>query len=343
VKVLLTGGTGYVGAHAVAALIDAGHELRLLARRPERVATTLGGLGIDTVAIDVVAGDMTDPDAVKRAVDGMDAVIHAAAVVAALDRKEAEKTVDVNVTGTRTVIDAALAAGCDPVIHVSSIAAVFRPNAEIISSDLPPVVDAVNPYTRSKALAEELARDRQAAGAPVVIVYPGGVCGPPVGDLVGEAATGLESILKIGLVAVTEGGINVIDVRDLGLIFAAALEPGRGPRRYMAGGTLVGLAGIVEVLRATTGRRVVTVRTPGSVYRGLGRMMDGVRRVVPFDSVFTAEAMELLTLAKDTDDSAVHDELGVSYRDPRETLAASVNGLYATGRLTARRAGALAR
>jgi nucleoside-diphosphate-sugar epimerase len=343
VKVLVTGGTGYVGAHAVAAILDAGHEVRLLVRRPERIPTTLGAIGVDAEALDVVVGDMVDADAVKRAVDGMDAVVHAAAVVAALDRKEAEKTVDVNVNGTRTVIDSALAAGCDPVIHVSSIAAVFRPRAEVISSELPPVTDAVNPYTRSKALAEQLARDRQAAGAPVVIVYPGGVCGPPVGDLVGEAATGFESILRIGLVAVTEGGINVIDARDLGQIFAAALQPGRGPRRYMAGGTLVGLAGIVEVLRKTTGRRLIAPRTPGSVYRGLGRVTDGIRRVIPFNSVFTAEAMELLTLTKDTDDSAVHDDLGITYRDPRETLAASVQGLYDTGRLPARQAGRLAR
>ena len=174
-KVLVTGGTGFVGAHAVAALLDAGHEVRLLARRPERVATTLGALGVDLEKLDVVEGDMVDSDAVERAVKGMDAVIHAAAVVAALDRKHAEQALETNVTGTRTVLDAAIAEGCDPVVHVSSIAAVFTPKVELLTSELPPVVDAANPYTRSKALADELARERQAAGAPIVIVYPGGV------------------------------------------------------------------------------------------------------------------------------------------------------------------------
>jgi nucleoside-diphosphate-sugar epimerase len=342
VKVLVTGGTGYVGAHAVHALVGAGHEVRLLARRPERVAATIGAIGVDLTALEVVEGDMLDAAAVGRATKGADAAVHAAAVVAALDRREAEKTLDVNVTGTRTVIDAALAGGCDPVVHVSSIAAVFTPKADVISSELPPVVHAANPYTRSKALSEQLARERQAAGEPVVIVHPGGVCGPPVGGLVGEAASGLESILKIGFLAVTGGGINVIDARDLGQIFAAALSPGRGPRRYMAGGRLVSLAGVLEVLRAATGRRLPAVRAPGGVYRGLGRGLDGVRKVIPFDSVFTAEAMQLLTLAKDTDDSAVHDDLGIDYRDAAETLAASLRGLYATGRLTRRQAGALA-
>lgn len=341
-KVAVTGGTGYVGAYAVQALLDAGHEVRLLVRRPERIATTLGSLGIDAARLDVVVGDMVDADAVKRAVTGMEACIHAAAVVAALDRNEAEKTLHINVDGTRNVVDAALAAGCDPVIHVSSIAAVFTPKVDVLTADLPPVFDAANPYTRSKAIADQLVRNRQASGAPVVIVYPGGVCGPPAGDLVGEAATGLASILRIGFLAVTSGGINVIDVRDLGQIFAAALRPGRGPRRYMAGGTLVELPGIVDALRQATGRRLIAPRAPGSVYRGLGRVTDGIRRVIPFDSVFTAEGMELLTLAKDTDDSAVHDDLGVTYRDPMQTLAASLQGLYTTGMLTARQAGTLA-
>ncbi|HVV76755.1 MAG TPA: SDR family NAD(P)-dependent oxidoreductase [Mycobacteriales bacterium] len=341
-RVLVTGGTGYVGAHTVAALVDAGHDVRLLVRRPERVAATIGALGVDTEKLDLVEGDMVDADAVGHAVNGVDAVVHAAAVVAALDRKHAEAALHVNVDGARTVIDAAIAAGCDPVVHVSSIAALFTPEIELLTVDLPPVVDAANPYTRSKALADQLARERQDSGAPVVIVYPGGVCGPPVGDLVGEAATGLESILKIGFLAVTGGGINVIDARDLGLIFAAVLQPGRGPRRYMAGGSLVDLAGIVEVLRESTGRRLIAPRAPGSVYRVLGRAVDRVRHVIPFDSVFTAEAMELLTLAKDTDDSAVHDDLGITYRDPRETLATSLRGLYTTGRLSPRQAGSLA-
>ena len=338
-KVLITGGTGFVGAHAVVALLDAGHDVRVLARRPERVATTLGALGVDTDALDIAVGDMVDADAVGRAVKGMDAVIHAAAVVEVLDRKLAEQTVDANVNGTRTVIDAAIAEGCDPIIHVSSIAAVFTPKVDIITTDLPNMTHAGNPYTRSKALADELARERQASGAPVTIVYPGGVIGPPVGEICGDAAEGFASILRLGFLAVSEGGINVIDARDLGAVLAATLEPGRGPRRYMVGGTLVPIGEIVAVFRRTTGRRIPTMPSPGSVYRGLGAMLDAIRRVIPFNTVFTAEAMQLLTLAKDTDDSAVHTDLGITYRDPAQTLTDAVRGLYTAGHLTARQAG----
>ncbi|HVW80557.1 MAG TPA: SDR family NAD(P)-dependent oxidoreductase [Mycobacteriales bacterium] len=342
-KVLVTGGTGFVGAHAVAALLAAGHDVRLLVRRPQRMATTLGAIGVDTAALDVVVGDMVDAEAVRRAVQGTDAVIHAAAVVAALDRRHAEAALDVNVTGTRTVLDAAIEAGCDPVVHVSSIAAVFTPTGERLTADLPPIVTAANPYTRSKAIAEDLARQRQASGHPVVIVYPGGVCGPQVGELCGEAAAGFASILRLGFLALTDGGINVIDVRDLAAVLVAVLERGRGPRRYMAGGTLVTLPSLVEMFRRATGRRIPAMRTPGAVYRGLGTALDGVRRVIPFDSVFTAEAMQLLTRAMDTDDSAVHDDLGVSYRAASQTVEDTLRALYAAGRLSAKQVGALAR
>jgi nucleoside-diphosphate-sugar epimerase len=343
VKVLVTGGTGFVGAHAVAALIAAGHEVRVLARRPERVATTLGALGIDTDILDVAVGDMVDTDAVARAVKGMDAVIHAAAVVEVLDRKLAEQTVDTNLTGTRTVIDAAIAEGCDPVVHVSSIAAVFTPSLGIITTDLPPVTDAINPYTRSKALADELVRERQAKGAPVTIVYPGGVIGPPVGEICGDAAEGFASILRIGFLVLSEGGINVIDVRDLAALLTAVLERGRGARRYMVGGTLVEFPELLAIFRQATGRHIRAVRSPGSVYRGLGAMLDAIRRVIPFNTVFTAEAMQLLTRAKDTDDSAVHNEFGITYRLPADTLTEAVRGLYTSGHLTAKQAGNQAR
>ncbi|HVU60029.1 MAG TPA: SDR family NAD(P)-dependent oxidoreductase [Mycobacteriales bacterium] len=342
-KVLVTGGTGFVGAHTVAALLDAGHEVRVLARRPERVASTIGALGVDVATVDVAEGDMTDADAVARAVKGVDAVIHSAAVVAALDRRQAERSVDTNVDGTRIVIDAAVAEGCDPIVHVSSIAAVFTPSVEVVTADLPLMTAADNPYTRSKALADQVARDRQSAGRPVTIVYPGGVIGPPVGNVCGDAAEGFASILRIGFLVLSEGGINVIDVRDLAAVLVATLTPGRGPRRYMAGGTLVPMSEIIATFRRATGKRIPAVRAPGSVYRGLGATLDAMRRVVAFNSPFTAEGMQLLTLAKDTDDSAVHDDLGISYRPATDTLTDALRGLYAAGRVTARQAGNLAR
>jgi len=341
-RVAVTGGTGYVGAFTVRALVDAGHTARLLVRSVDRLRSHVGPLGVDVDALDVVVGDMTDPAAVRDLVADCDATIHAAAVVAALNRADARRTIEVNVNGTKTVVDTAIDAGCDPVVHVSSVAALFRPSEPVLHPDLPPATDADSPYTRSKALAEELVRERQAAGAPAVIVYPGGVTGPAAGDAYGDVAQGFVSMLKTGFLALDDGGVTVIDVRDLAAVLVGTLHRGLGPRRFMAGGQLVTLTEIGAVIRRVTGRRFPVLPTPGVVFRGLGHVTDVVRRVVPFDTVFTAEAMDLLTLARPTDDSAVHEQLGISYRDPAETIEASLRALHAGGVLRAKHVGALA-
>jgi dihydroflavonol-4-reductase len=342
VRVLVTGGSGYVGAFTVHQLLASGHQPRLLVRSPERLAAKLATLGIDASGLDVVTGDMTDAESVNAAAIGADAAIHAAAAVGALNRADADRALQQNVTGTRHVLDAALAAGCDPVIHVSSVLAVFTPDVSVVTSDLPPATAAANPYTRSKALAEELAREHQAAGRPVVTIYPGGVTGPAAGDSYGELAEGFVSMLKTGLLVTGDGSVGVIDVRDLATAIVAMLQPGLGPRRFMLGGEVVPLPELGRIIRGLTGRRFPVAPTPGVVFRGLGHVSDALRRLVPFETVFTAEAMQTLTLVRPTDDSAVHDELGVRYRDPVETVEASLRALYAGGLLSAKHVGRLA-
>jgi nucleoside-diphosphate-sugar epimerase len=341
-KVLVTGGTGYVGAYTVKALLGAGHSPRLLVRNRARLAATLGVIGVDLDSLDIAPGDMTDQAAVGAAVAGVDAVIHSAALVSALSSGDAERTVEVNVSGTRTVVAAALAAGCDPVIHVSSVAALFTPAAALITSDLAPAVTAQNAYTRSKALSEALVREHQAAGAPVTTVYPGGVSGPAAGEASGEVAEGVVAMLRPGVVPLRDGGFSMIDVRDLADVIVAALVPGQGPRRFVTGGALLNMRELTDLLQDSTGRHIRLIPTPGYVLRGVGRLVDQVRRVVPFDTIYTAEAMDLLTLARPTDDSAVHARLGITYRPPLETMTAMIRSLYDAGRLTAKQVGTVA-
>src|SRR5437763_13103547 len=116
-RVLVTGGTGFLGSHAAAALSARGHGIRLLVRSPQKVGPVLGALGL--AAPDVVEGDVTDAASVRAAAEGCDAVVHAAALVS-LKRGDDERLHAVNVGGTATVIDHALEAGADPVVHVSS-------------------------------------------------------------------------------------------------------------------------------------------------------------------------------------------------------------------------------
>jgi len=341
-RVLLTGASGYIGSYTTRALVDAGHTPRLLVRSPDRLTTKLDALGVDARHVETVVGDMTDEAAVAAAAEGCDAAIHAAAAVEIFSRGDAERTVEINVSGTRNVIEAALAVGCDPIVHVSSIAVFGTSGPRVITADLPPMTDVANPYARAKALTEEFARTCQAEGKPVVIVYPHGVTGPAAADQYGEMAMGFVSMLKTGCLVTNSGGLGIVDVRDVAAALVATLQPGKGQRRYTLSGHFTPLDDVGAIIRTLTGRRFPVLPIPGAMFRGLGWTTDVVRRVVPFNTVFTAEAMAALTLARPTDDRAAHIELGVHYRDVAETVAASLRALHAGGLLSARHVGLLA-
>ena len=96
-RVMVTGATGYVGAHSVKALLDAGHRVRLLVRDPDKAQAVLGALGVKG-RLDCVSGDMTDEDAVLKALRGCQAVLHCAAVVST-DARRADEMLRANPRG----------------------------------------------------------------------------------------------------------------------------------------------------------------------------------------------------------------------------------------------------
>jgi dihydroflavonol-4-reductase len=337
-KVLVTGATGFVGAHTVAALRHAGHEPRLLVRDPGRAGPALEPLGV-AGDVELVTGDVTDGASVKDAVAGCDAAIHAAAVVT-FDRRDAERANRVNVEGTRTVLGAARDAGLDPIVYVSSVSA-LHPPTEAVLTRRSPVIPNAELYAGSKAGGELVARALQEEGAPVVITYPGGVWGPNDPNL-GEQTRGVIWMLKLAYVPQTSGGYLMVDVRDLGRVHAAALVPGRGPRRYMAGGTFFNGKQLAALVSSVTGRRLVATFSPGWSLRAAGRVGDAIQQRWKGQLPFTAEGMATLVRSVPTDDRETLEELGVAWRDPAVTVTDTVRWLYQQGRLSSRQAGRVA-
>ncbi len=190
-KVLITGGTGFVGAWTAKAVQDSGHDVRFLVRSVGRLNASAGSIGVDVS--DHALGDIADPDSGAAALDGCDAVIHCAAMVST-DPGRADEMLHTNLEGARYVLGAAAAHGLDPIIHVSSFTALFRPDLEVLHAELP-VVGGSDGYGRSKAVVEAYARGLQDGGAPVDITYPGMVLGPPAGEQFGEAAEGVEAAI----------------------------------------------------------------------------------------------------------------------------------------------------
>jgi nucleoside-diphosphate-sugar epimerase len=336
-QVLVTGGTGFVGSHTVAALMDAGHEVRLLVRSPGRIAPALAPHGISG-EVDHVVGDVTDPAAVKRALDGCDAVLHAAAVYN-LDARAYAATKRTNVAGAETVLRAAVAQGCDPVVHVSSSLALLRRRATVTPDS--PLSTVRGVYVRSKAESEAVARDLQREGAPVVIVQPGAVFGPHDPHL-GDQVRRLRDVLRGRYPMWPSGGYHCVDVRDVARLHAAVLRPGTGPRRYLVPGHFLDGGTLFATLREVTGRRLPHVVLPAASMLPFAWAASTAQRVLPFHLPAEYEGVLITGARTRCDDSRARQELDIAPTPLAETLRDTVRWLHQAGQLTARQAGTVA-
>jgi len=333
--VMVTGGTGFVGSHSVAAIVRAGHRVRLLVRDELRVRPALDPLGVDLDAVEVVRGEVTDEPAVAAAAAGSDAVLHAASVFSFDSRDRAEMR-RVNAAGTETVLAAAVRAGADPVVHVSSVVALMPAPGRLLSADSP-VGRPRDTYMATKAAAEEIARRYQREGAPVTITYPSAVLGPHDPHL-GDQTARLRNTLR-GLMPMWPlGGFPIGDVRDTAAMHAAALVPGQGPRRFMGPGRYVSTREYVRTLRTVTGRALPTVYLPARAMLPVGLLTGLLQRVVPAHIPVEYGAIYTCACAARLDDQ-VAGPYGNTGLPLAQTMADTVRWLYGQGALTEHQAG----
>lgn len=259
--VLLTGASGFLGAHTVHELLDRGHQVRALVRTPSKLDAALSPLGVSMGddRVEVVAGDMTDRDVVRRAAQGCGAVIHAAAVYS-FKRSDREAMLRGNVAGTRIVLEAGRDAGATHLVHVSSTVALTRKGNPVLDHHSP-LGPGFGPYSESKVASEQVARDMQSAGDPVTIVNPGGVVGPH-DPYLGESNMVVLEILKGQLPAFPKGGLPYVDVRDTAATLAAALEVEPGGRYLVPGESVRNLH---APLREVTGRKLPCRTVPAGL------------------------------------------------------------------------------
>ena len=245
--VLVTGGTGFVGSAVLRALGGRGLKLRALAR----AASARGNLaGVDC---EIAVGDMTDPAAMAAASAGARFVFHVAADYRLWARDPAS-IMRANVAGTRTVMEAARAAGAQKIVYTSSVATLNAGRAAI--DETAPLADGegIGVYKRSKVAAERLVERMIAEGLPAVIVLPSTPIGPrdikptPTGRIVVEAAAGR-------IPAFVDTGLNLAHVDDVAAGHLLALERGRVGERYILGGQDASLRQLLADIAALAGRR----------------------------------------------------------------------------------------
>jgi dihydroflavonol-4-reductase len=335
-RVLVTGGTGFVGSHTVAELVRQGHEVKLLVRSPDRVQPALAPHGVGD--LEMVVGDVTNQAAVERALAGSEAVIHAASIYSFDARMEAaiRRT---NVRGTEVVLGTAHRLGLDPIVHVSSIAALLGQPGAVLSPDSP-VMTPPGAYFRSKADSDRVARGLQAEGAPVVITYPSSVFGPD-DPYYGESDLITEYILRRLFTFTPKISIPISDVRDLARLHAATLEKGRGPRRYMATAHRLTGRELFGTIAKATGRSLPMINVPAWSLLGPIKLLDAAQRFLPVRLPFNHQMIYVITLQHGWDDSATRREFGIEPRPFEETVADQIRSMVESGRLPPKLAGRL--
>ena len=338
-RILVTGGTGYVGSHTVAALVRAGHDVTLLARSPDRVAPALEPHGVDPGAVGTELGDITDADAVERAMQGQEAVVHGASVFS-MDARKADEMNAVNVAGTELVLATAERLGLDPIVYVSSELALLPPaRGEVLTPDSP-TGRAPTPYCRSKAESEDVARKFQERDAPVVAVMPAAIWGPQDPHF-GEGVLMCRNLVRRTYPFVMDGGVHIADVRDVAAALVAVMEPGRGPRSYLVAGHYLSVKEMQRTLGDLTGRRIPSVTMPRGFLATFGKVADWFQKRMERRLPWTYEGIWVLNTRARCDDSRTREELGLAPRDIRETFADTVRWLVSVGSLTPKQAGKL--
>ena len=316
-SVLLTGGTGFLGGHVARALHEAGHAVVNLVRPKSGTAPALPGARC-------VEGDLEEPASLKRALEGVAAVVHVAGLVsnAARDRR---RLFEVNVVGARNLLEAAASAGVRRVVYTSSTSAVgalredcpdlaLREDAEFDLRDL-----AV-PYVQAKRAAHEAALQAREAGLPVVALSPTFALGP--GDRRLTSSELVDAFVRRRLPGILAGGINAVDVRDLAPAYVAALEhPDPAPHYILAGPENLTSLEFFRRLERCSG-----IAAPRWVIPRWAALAAGacVERLAPGAS-FTSATVRMGSLYWYFDGSLARRELGFEARSLDETLRSAVD------------------
>ena len=322
-KSFLTGGTGFIGGHVARKLRARGDDVVALVRSPGK-AGTLANLGVETVE-----GDLSSTDAIRRGVEGADAVFHIGAVyevgIPASQRGAME---DANVRGTERVLDAAIEAGVPRIVYVSTVACFGNTGGQVVDESYRrPDREFLSVYDETKFRAHELAEERIRDGAPIVIVQPGGVYGPgdhsELGTMIDQARTG-----KLKAKMFPEAGFMFVHVEDVAEGILLAHDRGRVGESYVLAGQKGTMGELVDKVSYLAGRKPPRMTMP----------VAAMKASAPFGSIvgpllgFPPNLRELINISDGvtywaTDEKARR-ELGFAPRDLdtglRQTLEESV-------------------
>lgn len=308
-KVLITGASGFIGSWVVRSAVEAGHDVRVLVRQKSNLTNLLpylpasegGQAPAGGRVIERALGDVLEADAVRRAVDGCEGVIHTAGV-AHFNPDDPAHMFRVNVEGVETVLRAARAAGVRRAVVTSSVAAIGGGHEPRIADETTPSnAESLGiDYSLSKLRGEQAALRIAQEGLDVRVVRPSVAAGP--GDIYNSSATTFLALARRQMPVYVAGGASFGDVREMAKAHVSALDKGRAGEIYIVAGNNLTIAELVERIARMTGvpapRRVPyalaypVAAVVEKVAKALGKHADMSRQLVKASGLYTYASSE---------------------------------------------------
>ncbi|MBI5315679.1 MAG: NAD-dependent epimerase/dehydratase family protein [Nitrospirae bacterium] len=317
-KALVTGATGFVGGAVARALVRRGIDVRVIARGGSDLQNLQG------LPHELVTGDLRDQASLRSALTGCSQLYHVAAHYA-LWAKDPSIFYDVNVLGTKNLLEAARDVGTERIVYCSTIGAIGLPPSGGLGTEETPVSleQMAGHYKRSKYLAEQEVLKLAKAGLPVVIVNPSAPVGAadvkptPTGQIVVD-------FMKGRMPAYIETGLNIVDVDDVAAGHLLAMEKGRTGERYILGGKNLMLREVLEILSRLSGVKAPTIKLPRLAILPLAYLNLWVANMTGQPPRIPLEGVKMAKYKMHYDCSKAIRELGIPQTPPEVALEKAV-------------------
>jgi len=317
-KVLVTGATGFVGGAVARALVRAGVDVRVLVR------TDADLQNLEGLSVERLTGDLRDPASLRKVLTGCRQVYHIAAHYA-LWAKDPSIFYEVNVTGTRNLLEAARDVGIERTVYCSTIGAIgLPPDGGLGTEETPVSLDQMaGHYKRSKYLAEQEVLKLANEGLPVVIVNPSAPVG--AGD-VKPTPTGqvIVDFMKGRMPAYIETGMNIVDVDDVATGHLLAMQKGRQGERYILGCRNLMLHEVFEILSKLTGVKAPSIKLPRLAILPLAYVNQWISNLTGQPPRIPLEGVKMAKYKMHYDCSKAIRELGLPQTPPEIALEKAV-------------------
>lgn len=317
-KVLVTGGTGFIGRNLINTLLKKGYKVRALVRTPGKIKWP--------GEVEEVKGDVLIYETLPPAMEGVDGIFHLAGVIST--RKKDEKFMyEINYIGSKNVFEASYQAGIKKFLYLASIFALGtgtkeKPADENVEYNLGHLKI---PYFRAKRAAEMESLRYLEKGLPIIYVYPTFCLGP--GDEYISSSRLVVDFLKGKIPVVPPGGFNAIDVRDTASGLILGYEKGKIGEKYLIGGTNISYRDFLKKMSEITGKKAPSISLPPWLVKITGILLDPIMKNPPVDYGTGLMAGYYWYY----DDSKARRELGHTSRPLKETLKDAIDWFIRKG------------